>query len=363
MKVVPLREFTEVDEAGAEAIVGDDADTAVVAEGGDVVVYGDGGAGKTTLVVDLVFHLGAGDEWLGMPVTRAVNVLVIENEGPRPHFRRKLARKKAAWRGGPLSRIYVLEEPWCGVTLRDQAAREHLAEQIRQLDIDVVVIGPVTASGMLEAGTITEVREFMALVNDVRLRAGTNPAFILVHHENKGGQVSGAWEGVCDTLVHVQGQGHGRTRLFFQKARWSSSHHGTSLHLAWADGESFEVVEAERDDDVIADEILDYVRRNGGTSWARVEDVVEGRAVKLRSIRDRLLVGERISNLGKANRTQLWHADDPSRPDRDGLGTATPSASGEGGGEQAVPPSRLNRDGLGTDGSLFSPDEIAEEAA
>ena len=30
--------------------------------------YGDGGAGKTTLAIDLAFHLAAGEDWLGIPV-------------------------------------------------------------------------------------------------------------------------------------------------------------------------------------------------------------------------------------------------------------------------------------------------------
>ena len=75
------------------------------------------------------------------------------------------------------------------------------------------------------AGTLQEVRDFMALVEELRRATERRLTVVLVHHENKGGQVSGAWEGAGDTLCHVQGQGHGRTRLFFQKARWASEQH------------------------------------------------------------------------------------------------------------------------------------------
>ncbi len=83
--------FVDVDEAGAAALVGDD-ENVLVPEGGDVMFYGDGGAGKTTLMLDLALHLAAGDDWLGILVERPVRVAIIENEGPRPLFRAKLRR-------------------------------------------------------------------------------------------------------------------------------------------------------------------------------------------------------------------------------------------------------------------------------
>jgi len=42
----------------------------------------------------------------------------------------------------------------------------------RGLELDVVMLGPVTRSGMNEAGTLQETRDYMALVSDIRRRAG-----------------------------------------------------------------------------------------------------------------------------------------------------------------------------------------------
>ena len=44
----------------------------LIPEGGDVMIYGDGGASKTTLGIDLACHLAAGDDWLGIAVPRPV---------------------------------------------------------------------------------------------------------------------------------------------------------------------------------------------------------------------------------------------------------------------------------------------------
>jgi hypothetical protein len=58
LRVVSLSEFAAVDEPSAEPLLGSKQD-AVLSAGGTLVFYGDGGAGKTTLGLDLVLHLAA----------------------------------------------------------------------------------------------------------------------------------------------------------------------------------------------------------------------------------------------------------------------------------------------------------------
>jgi hypothetical protein len=300
-RVVSLDAFADTPEEGEEALLGDRENT-VVPENGDVMVYGDGGAGKTTLVVDLACHLAAGDPWLGIGVAKPRRVLLVENEGPRPKFRAKLRRKRDAWNGSPLEdRISVLEDPWGAFTFADEVWRTFLAEHVQAAEIDVVVCGPVTCAGMTAAGTLQEVRDFLALVADVRRRAGRPLVVVLIHHENKGGKVSGAWEGAGDTLVHVSAQGHGRTRVHFQKTRWASEYHATTLQLIWADGDSFAVEEHEElDDEALAARILDAIATNAGTSWSKVERAIRGiRNDRIRAVRDGLFASRQIANVVK----------------------------------------------------------------
>jgi len=239
--VVSLEEFVAVDEPGAAALVGD-ADGALIAEGSDVMVYGDGGAGKTTLLFDLAFHLATGQAWLGIPITRAMNVLILENEGPRPLLRQKLRRKFDAWSGPSVEgRIRVFERPWGEFTFADEAWRQKLAADVKQAEIDVLIAGPLTRLGMDSAGTLQETAAFMRLVGDVRRQSGRPLTDIIAHHENRAGTVSGAWEGAGDTLLHVQGAGNGHTIVVVQKARWASAWHRKTLKLAWTDGDGFEL--------------------------------------------------------------------------------------------------------------------------
>jgi len=180
---------------------------------------------------------------------------------------------------------------------------------------------------MIGAGTMPEVREFMRLLADVRARADRTITFVLVHHENRGGKVSGAWEGAVDTMFHVTGMGNGRTRLFFQKARWSSTWHGRTLELLWADGASFRVDDKPKatDDDIIA-QLLDYLATNPGAGWGRVDEEIAGVGHKrLSAIRDRLLADGSIVNKAKVDGVEqlldrcppkrsasLYLADDPT---------------------------------------------------
>ena len=169
--------FAAIVEEGTAPLLGDDSDGAVIPANADVMVYGDGGAGKTTLCLDL-----------GLPPRRrrrlarhrrpgAVHRPAVENEGPRPLFRGKVARKLAGWSdavGGDLGdRFIIVEEPWARFTFADEAHRDRPRRRRSPThDVDVVIVGPLAMAGMTEAGTLHEVRQFLALVADVRSRCG-----------------------------------------------------------------------------------------------------------------------------------------------------------------------------------------------
>jgi hypothetical protein len=106
-----LREFIAVKEVSARPLLGTPDETVVVA-GGDMLVYGAGGAGKTTLTIDATCHLAAGRDWIGLAVPRPVTVTMIENEGPRGKFREKFNRKVESWAGPAfVDRVHILDEP------------------------------------------------------------------------------------------------------------------------------------------------------------------------------------------------------------------------------------------------------------
>jgi hypothetical protein len=83
-------EFAAEDEPNAEMILGYDDDDAAFVAGGTVVEFGKGGGGKTVLITDIVCHLATGTDWQGLKVPKARKVAVVENDGPRGRFCRKV---------------------------------------------------------------------------------------------------------------------------------------------------------------------------------------------------------------------------------------------------------------------------------
>lgn len=363
VRIVTLDEFVEVNEPGADPLLGAPGE-AVIPESGDVMIYGDGGASKTTLSFDLALHLAAGDDWLGIPIPKPVEVLLIEAEGPRPLLRKKLRRKRDGWLGSDLGeRLHVTERPWADFRFPGAVAEE-VADLIGEMEIDVLIIGPLTRVGMDELGTLQQVRDFMGEVARFRARAGRRLTVILIHHENKGGAVSGAWEGAGDTLLHATVHVRGKTTLHFQKARWSSEWHKETLELNWTDGEGFEPVEDPARDKVA--EIQEWLlaephsttkeiatKKERKREDKTVEQTVPGTGIREGEVR--AILGERLDifevrtgddakAVGRSPSAQVWDVREEvaqrCAQDRAHPGAPRPSGVGEGAGEPVRPPYR-----------------------
>jgi hypothetical protein len=139
--------------------------------------------------------------------------------------------------------------PW--VRLAIDAAFVRGVQTPVRFEIDVVVIGPVTASGMFEAGTIQQVREFSTLVNNV------------------------------------------------QKSRWASVYHKTTPELAWADGDGFDLVShPEITDASIGEGLLAAAREIPGGSWSKIRanENVRGNATECARVRYRLIATGQLVN-------------------------------------------------------------------
>jgi hypothetical protein len=214
-----------------------------------------------------------------------------------------------------------------------------LAALCREHSIDVILAGPVHRLGMVGGGTLDEVGAFVGLVEQVRAALERPLAGAFVHHENKAGTVSGAWEGASDTLAHVVGLGHGATRLEWEKVRWGSSLHGRAWKLVWAEGESFELDETpEVTDEDIRAGVLAAVKAQPGCTAKALEQAVEGNAARIREMRDALLDEGELVNLGGGKGgvggggMRLYLADDaPIVPNPDDRSDDRSSPTGEAG--------------------------------
>ena len=155
------------------------------------------------------------------------------------------------------------------VTVGEQGWRERFAAAIAAGQIDVLIVGPLVTIGMDTHGTLQEVRAFMEWIEDLRRKSGRPLTVMLIHHENKTGDVSGAWTGALDTMLHVQNAGNGHTIVYVKKARWDSSRHGTTLNLAWEGVDGFGL---EGDRDYLAD-VTTFLE---GDKWLSIREIAQG---------------------------------------------------------------------------------------
>jgi AAA domain-containing protein len=242
------------------------ADETLLPAGGLLILFGKATAGKTTFTVDGCFHLASGMDWLGMAVPRPLRILIIENEGPREEFRRKLERKQATWKRPLAGAIFVRTLNWGTFTLGSEEERERLRSFIEDEEIDLVVGDPLSTLGMKGVGSPEDTRAFVELLTDVRT---SHPvAWWLLHHRIKIRDVkrrvldeldeaSGDWGGKPDTMLQLAALPDSRARLSFPKVRWRTGppRRPAILEFTYAD-QSFAFVGDERDDDPVLRDLV-----------------------------------------------------------------------------------------------------------
>jgi hypothetical protein len=220
-RFVALDEFAAYLYPDAEPLLGERG-RVYLGVGSLFLLYGADGSGKSTLTIDGVAHLGAGVDWLGIPVPRPVRFCVIENEGPPALFQAKLEAKRASWEGPAFDEnVFVFCGPWGEFSFADADARGALVAHCEEHAIDVVVANPTLGLGVAGSGRPDETQQFVDWLVDCGLKS--TRAFWLLHHENKAGQISGDWGRHPDTKVQLQADGkQPRTKLVWEKTRWAT---------------------------------------------------------------------------------------------------------------------------------------------
>ena len=279
---VTLDDFLQHPYPHAEPLLGEPGQI-FLAVGSLLLVYGADGSGKSTWTVDGIAHLAAGRDWLGIPVPRPVRVLVIENEGPPSLFQAKLADKAASWDGPDWSgNVHVYRGPWGEFSFANPDHRAALDDYCTANAIDVVTANPTLGLGVAASGRPDETQRFVDWLVECGLKS--TRAFWLLHHENKGGQISGDWGRHPDTKVQLQADGkQPRTKLHWEKTRWASLPTETqpkSCLLEWVtETKGYSVLELETtgaSDDELAARVRDYLDEHPLATTRNVTDNVKG---------------------------------------------------------------------------------------
>ena len=295
LRFVRADEFLLRDIPTPEPLLGSRETIVYLARGTFLLVYGDGGDGKSTWSIDAIAHLAAGCDWLEIQVPRRLGIVVIENESAPGLFQRKLQDKAEQWDKDSswLENVYVFEEPWGRLSLADEESRRQLREFTAVHEIDLVVANPLLDVGGPGAGKPEDTSAFVGWLKELGLWNG-GPAYWLLHHENKAGQVSGDWKRQPDTIASLSREGDlDRTRLTWEKLRWSNhppegwrkkqlldwvtSHKGYQVS-------DIDVGAASTSDAELYSRLDEYLERNPGASTTTCTERVTGNEKRLSSL-------------------------------------------------------------------------------
>lgn len=222
---LPLGAFLEMELEQPPPLAGREG-AQLLPAGGMVLLAGQAGRGKTTLIVDLLFHLASAVPWLeDFPIERPVASLIVENEGPMHLFQEKLRRKAESWPHELVAEIHVQTLRWGWFSFADQGLTEMMASYLDGNGIELVVGDPLSSLGLDGVGSPAETRAFIQRL--VPLGLARSRTFLFPAHFKKEpmrdeiDQLSGAWGGHLDSLLVLKAaQWPEQLRLSFPKLRW-----------------------------------------------------------------------------------------------------------------------------------------------
>lgn len=315
---------------------------------GLLLLIAKGGKGKTTLTIDAILHLASGIRWLGIEVPRPLRVLLIENEGPREPFRRKLERRLGNWRHPLKGEIFVYAENWGQARLDADSFIDRLNDFVGREQIDLIVGDPLDTLGMEGNGAPKDTREMVARLQ----RAGlfTRVAWWILHHARKEraddaiDEASGSWAGKPDALLGLEKLRGDGARLGFHKLRWGLRD-GFALQLGYdPEAEVFELLGEAQDHGEPRDYLAEVEELLADGQWRTSREISatreEGIGAK-REVVERLLnenpgrfascTGSAARAMGRRPNATLWSlapTAEPVEPDGPEPDATAPLASG-----------------------------------
>jgi hypothetical protein len=309
-----LRSFLVRDVPQSESLVGVARDgTNLLPRYGWVMPWGKEGSGKTSILVDLLFHVCAGIDWLEYPVGRALKVVAIVNEGVPGGLQDKLRQKTERWEHSDavLDNLAVYASPWGEFTFANPRMVEHAQDFARDFEADYVALDPLHTLGTTGVGSPVETEAFKHVLRTFGLWDWVG--IITAHHSNKAGMLSGDWGRHPDTVVHVEKDGQApATKLTLQKARPADpTELGVPCLLEWViDTLGYtrkDIVPVKVGDDELLERIKNSLDKAANPLTMRdLQKETEGNAVRISEVAKAALARGEIVNLSTSSSRFLF---------------------------------------------------------
>ncbi len=216
-----LRAFLQRDVPKSESLVGVTRDgTNLLPRYGWVMPWGKEGSGKTSILVDLLFHACAGIDWLQYPIGRALKIVAVVNEGVPGGLQDKLQQKTERWEhdDAVLDNLAIYASPWGEFTFANERMVEHAQDFCRDFGADYIALDPLHTLGTNGVGSPVETEAFKHVLRAFGLWEWIG--IITSHHSNKSGMLSGDWGRHPDTVILLEKDGKNpSTKFTLHKAR------------------------------------------------------------------------------------------------------------------------------------------------
>lgn len=326
----PLRDFLKRDLPPSVSLVGAARDaTNLLPQYGWVMPWGKAGSGKTSILVDLLFHAAAGIPWLGYAIARPLRIVAIVNEGIPGGLQDKLAQKLERWGRDPnpvLDNLALYASPWGEFTFADVRMVDHARAYALDFDADYVALDPLHTFGTTGSGAPDETEAFKHRLRDFGL--WDSLGIITSHHANKAGMVSGDWMRHPDTVFHVEKDGKNpATRYTLEKARPADpAELGVPQLLHWLvetfgyERETLDVTPALDEAEVLASLLEALEHADGPMGKRALVEAVKGTADRVRDVVERAIESGAIVDLTPEKRSFKlvlpgWVDAQPTQPD------------------------------------------------
>lgn len=323
----------------------------VIPTSGRVIIFGPGGLGKTTLVMDLALSVATGSPFLGeVPVAKTGPVLMLSTEGDKFSNRDRFQGLVNAHEVSPDAPLYYMQEP---LVLEEPGDRAALLDLLNDIKPVLVILDPLDSFFWGEENSASATKPFRHFVNAAIQAFKTT--FLVIHHaaaKEEPGQLNKprgttAWFGWADTVIRgqIDQRRQGREMIVWQVTKQRNGRKMEWLKVAphyELDKDppmlSFDVGETLEAHAVTANKVLEVLRAAGQPlSQTALRTLVGGRTTTLRAaLRDlaqrKVIVNEPVdipTSDGKPRRGRGWAlAPGAPAPDAPGSnGTAVHAAA------------------------------------
>jgi hypothetical protein len=167
----------------------------VMQRGGNGVIAADGKTGKSLLAIHLALHLATGTDWLGLPVTRPVQVALISREDDPGETARRIG-SMVAGSAAELRYLATLDERfWLSTRaqmptflLENKKEVREITEALKHRKVEIAFFDVFRSLWTGDENDAQEESKVLEVLRGIQREAGCS--VVLLHHLNKGDSVN-----------------------------------------------------------------------------------------------------------------------------------------------------------------------------